>query len=247
LTGLHEIPIALAQTTEVLRQCMKDGLVPARILLDQIPAQCKGDRRCERLPVACDGVSGSIPSADQKRPADAITKAAKGEILPSYERFATFVADEYARHGGTAIGLSSLLDGMRRYQAANHEQTTTDMTPAVIQALVLREIAWIDGLLTELAHRAEYSDLQSYRTALNGNPKYIATSADQILDHFLRYVGLMGPRLQELFLNYPRTKMVVEGFQPRDPRWQPIMPMEVSTGASRGEWLALRLTSAIRD
>jgi uncharacterized protein (DUF885 family) len=42
IARLHQIPRAFEQTIEVLRQGEKDGLMPVRILLEQIPAQCEG-------------------------------------------------------------------------------------------------------------------------------------------------------------------------------------------------------------
>ena len=42
VTQLHEIPTALAQTIEVLKQGEKDGLMPLRSLLEQVPEQCRG-------------------------------------------------------------------------------------------------------------------------------------------------------------------------------------------------------------
>ncbi len=42
IARLHQIPRAFEQTLEVLRQGEKDGLMPVRILLEQIPAQCEG-------------------------------------------------------------------------------------------------------------------------------------------------------------------------------------------------------------
>jgi uncharacterized protein (DUF885 family) len=41
IARLHQIPRAFEQTTEVLRQGEKDGLMPVRILIEQIPAQCQ--------------------------------------------------------------------------------------------------------------------------------------------------------------------------------------------------------------
>jgi uncharacterized protein (DUF885 family) len=41
IAPLHQIPPAFEQTI-VLRQGEKDGLMPVRILIEQIPAQCQG-------------------------------------------------------------------------------------------------------------------------------------------------------------------------------------------------------------
>jgi uncharacterized protein (DUF885 family) len=103
------------------------------------------------------------------------------------------------------IGLNSLPDGPRRYQQAIREQTTTDMSPAEIHALGLREVQRINGLLGNLPFKAGYKDLSSFRAALNSDPKYVPKSADQIVDDFRRYVGQMQPRLPEFFGVFPKN------------------------------------------
>ena len=39
---LHQIPRALQQTTEVLRAGERDGLMPPKVVVDQLPGQCEG-------------------------------------------------------------------------------------------------------------------------------------------------------------------------------------------------------------
>ncbi len=230
ITQLHEMPMAFEQTVEVLKQGEKDGLMPVRFLLEQIPAQCEGIIAEDPFLLPTKKFPSSISAADQKRLTGEIVSAANTEVLPAYKRFAAFVANDYAPHGRTAIGLSSLPDGARRYQNAIHEETTTDMTPAQIHALGLREIARINGLLTDLAHKAGYPDLKSFRAAINSDPKYIPTSADQIVEDFRHYVNQMEPRLPELFLDYPKTKLVVEAI----PASQPQMGTHHVDGSADG-------------
>jgi uncharacterized protein (DUF885 family) len=218
ITQLHEMPLAFEQTIEVLKQGEKDGLLPVRFLLEQIPAQCEGIIAEDPFLLPTTKFPSSIPAADQKRLTDEIVSAANNDVVPAYKRFAAFVANDYAPHGRTTIGLSSLPDGARRYQNAIHEETTTNMTPAEIHALGLREIARINGLLTDLAHKAGYPDLKSFRAAINSDPKYIPTSADQIVEDFRHYVNQMEPRLPELFLEYPKTKLVVEAIPASQPQ-----------------------------
>jgi uncharacterized protein (DUF885 family) len=218
ITQLHEMPLALEQTVEVLKQGEKDGLMPVRFLLEQIPAQCQGIVAEDPFLLPTTKFPTSISAADQKRLTDKIVSAANNEVLPAYKRFAAYVADDYAPHGRTAIGLSSLPDGARRYQNAIHEETTTNMTPAEIRALGLREIARINGLLTDLAHKAGYTDLKSFRAAINSDPKYIPTSSEQIVEDYRHYVSQMEPRLPELFLDYPKAKLVVEAVPESQPQ-----------------------------
>lgn len=227
---LHEMPQAFAQTIEVLKQGEEDRLMPVRSLLEQIPAQCQGIVAEDPFLLPTREFPSTISPTDQKRLTAEIFEITKTEVLPAYQHFAAFVANEYAPHGRTSIGLSSLPVGARRYQNAIHEETTTVMTPSEIHALGLREVARINNLLTDLAHKAGYPDLSSFRIALNNDPKYIPTSAEQIVDDFRRYVSQMDPHLSELFLDYPKTKLVVEAI----PASQPQMGTHHVDGSADG-------------
>lgn len=220
IARLHQIPRAFEQTIEVLRQGEKDRLMPVRILIEQIPAQCQGTIDDNPFLAPTKKFPASISEKDQKRLTEEIAQTANSEVLPAYRHFADFIAKDYAPHGRTTIGLNSLPDGARRYQQAIREQTTTDMSPAEIHALGLREVERINGLLTNLAVKAGYKDLNSFRAALNSDPKYVPKSADQIVDDFRRYVGQMQPRLPELFGVFPKTPLTVEAApasQPNNP------------------------------
>jgi uncharacterized protein (DUF885 family) len=220
IARLHQIPRAFEQTIEVLRQGEKDGLMPARILLEQIPAQCEGTIAEDPFLAPTKNFPASVPDEAQKRLTEKIEQAVNSEVLPAYRYFADFIAKDYAPHGRTTIGLNSLPDGARLYQQAIREQTTTDMAPAEIHALGLREVERINGLLNALALKAGYKDLSSFRTGLNNDPKYVPKSPDQIVDDFRRYVGQMQPRLPELFGVFPKTPLTVEAApasQPNNP------------------------------
>jgi uncharacterized protein (DUF885 family) len=220
IARLHQIPRAFEQTIEVLRQGEKDGLMPVRILLEQIPAQCEGTIAEDPFLAPTKMFPASISAEDQKRLTEKIEQAVNSEVLPAYHHFADFIAKDYAPHGRTTIGLNSLPDGARRYQQAIREQTTTDMSPAEIHALGLREVERINGLLADLAVKAGYKGLSSFRAALNGDPKYVPKSPDQIVEDFRRYVGQMQPRLPELFGVFPKNPLTVEAApasQPNNP------------------------------
>ena len=220
IARLHQIPRAFEQTLEVLRQGEKDGLMPVRILLEQIPAQCEGTITENPFLAPTKKFPASISAEDQGRLTAEIVEVVDSEVLPAYRRFAEFIAKDYAPRGRSTIGLNSLPEGARRYQQAIREQTTTDMSPAEIHALGLREVERINGLLTNLALKAGYKDLSSFRAAINSDPKYIPKSADQIVEDFRRYVGQMQPHLPELFGVFPKTPLTAEAApasQPNNP------------------------------
>ena len=217
IARLQQIPRVFQQTIDVLRQGEKDGLMPPRVLLEQVPVECQGVLSDDPFLQPTKKFPGSIGAADQKRLTAEITKAVNTEVLPAYRQFSEFISKEYAPHGRTTLGLSGLPDGARRYQQAIKEQTSTAMSAADIHTLGLGEVERITGLLTKLAHEQGYADLRSYRAALNSNPKYIPKSADQIVEDFRGYVTKMQPKLHELFNVYPTTPLTVEAVPSSQP------------------------------
>ena len=79
------------------------------------------------------------------------------------------------------------------------------MTADEIHQLGLREVDRIQAEMTVIAKKEGFADLTSFRASLKTNPKYIPTSAEQILDDFRRYIAQMEPKLPELFTLLPKS------------------------------------------
>jgi uncharacterized protein (DUF885 family) len=207
---LHQVPGVLSQTTQVLRAGMKNKLMPVRFLLEKIPAQCQGIIDANPFLSPTKKYPASISAEDQKRLTQQITDAINVEVLPAYKAFATFIRSEYAPQGRTILSVTSLPDGEKRYLNNIYSRTTTHMTADEIHQLGLREIDRIQGEMLAIAKKAEFTGLASFRASLKTNPKYIPTSAEQILDDFRRYIAQMQPRLPELFTSLPKSPVTVE-------------------------------------
>jgi uncharacterized protein (DUF885 family) len=210
IARLHQIPRVLTQTTEVLRVGMKDNLMPVRFLLEKVPGQCTGIIEADPFLIPTKKFPASISAEDQKRLTDEITAAINTDVIPAYRSFATFVAQDYAPHGRTALSVTSLPNGIKRYQNDIHGRTTTNLTPDQIHTLGLNEIARITAEMTVLAHKAGFADLAAFRASINSNPKWTPTSAEQILDDYRHYIGQMQPKLVDLFTFIPGTPVTVE-------------------------------------
>lgn len=214
ISRLHQIPRALSQMTEVLRAGMKDKLMPVRFLAEKIPAQCDGIIANDPFLRPTKKYPAGISPEDQKRLTAEITEAVNAEVLPAYRKFADFIKNEYAPQGRTTLSIMSLGDGEKRYANDIYGRTTTHMTPDEIHQLGLREMDRIEAEMTAIAKKEGFSDLESFRASLKTNPKYIPTSADQILDDFRRYIAQMEPKLPQLFTLLPKSPVTVEAIPP---------------------------------
>jgi uncharacterized protein (DUF885 family) len=210
ISRLHQIPAALAQSTDVLRVGMQDKLVPVRFIAEKIPEQCEGIVAADPFLQPTKKYPAGISPEDRKRLTQAITDAVNHEVLPAYKKFAEFTRNEYAPHGRAEISIESLPDGKKRYENDIVARTTTHMTPDEIHELGLREIDRIEGEMTAIAKKLGFADLAAFRASLKNNPKYIPTSAEQILDQYRHYITQMEPKLPELFTLRPKSPVTVE-------------------------------------
>jgi uncharacterized protein (DUF885 family) len=210
ISRLHQIPRALSQVTEVLRAGMKDKLMPVRFLAEKIPAQCEGVIAADPFLQPTKKYPADISAEDQKRLTQEITDAVNNDVLPAYKKFAEFVRTEYAPQGRSTLSIMSLPDGQKRYENDIYARTTTHMTPDEIHELGLREIDRITAEMTAIAKKEGFADLASFRASIKTNPKYVPTSAEQILDDFRHYISQMETKLPELFTLLPKSPVTVE-------------------------------------
>src|SRR4051812_1140654 len=210
IARLHQIPRVLKQITEVLRAGEKDGLMPPKIVVDQLPGQCEGIVASNPFLLPLKKFPASFSEADQQRLTAAMTKAAHEEVLPAYKELAAFLRDEYAPKGRTAISVESLPDGKRRYTEAVKAMTTVDITPEAVHEVGLKEVARITAEMTKLAQAQGYKDLAAFRAAIHSDPKWQPKNESQIVADFKKYIDEMQPRLPELFGLLPKSPVTVE-------------------------------------
>ena len=228
---LHQIPRALNQVTEVLRAGMKDKLMPVRFLAEKIPGQCDGIIAADPFLRPTKKYPASISAEEQKRLTEEITEAVNTDVLPAYKTFATIIRTEYAPQGRTTLSITSLPDSEKRYEHDIYARTTTHMSPDEIHQLGLREIDRIEAEMTVIAKKAGFPDLASFRASLKTNPKYIPTSAEQILDDFRHYIAQMEPKLPQLFTLLPKSPVTVEAI----PEFQAAAATHYVTGTPDGK------------
>ncbi|MEA2464100.1 MAG: hypothetical protein QOJ98_1847, partial [Acidobacteriota bacterium] len=191
IVRLRKFPKLLDDTVVNMRKGMAAGLMPPRFLLEKVTEQAQGiaDAKPEESPFAepLKSFPDTFAEADRQRIRTEVVAAIGQHIIPAYQRFATFVRDEYAPKGRTEVGVWSLPDGRDRYAFQVRNMTTTDMQPEAIHELGLREVARIEGEMRQIAQKLGFSDLAAFNKSLETNPAAKPTSGQQILDLYRKY------------------------------------------------------------
>jgi uncharacterized protein (DUF885 family) len=223
ITRLKLLPVLFDQTIVQMRKGLAEGLMPPRILLEQVVTQSNG---IATTPVAqspfthpFDKFPDAVPEADRKRLREAGLAAVKDSVIPAYVKFTAFVKDEYAPKGRTEPGAWSLPDGAAWYAFRVKESTTTNLTPEEIHQLGLEQVKEIESRMLAVVNQLGYKDMKSFKAAVDADPKLHAHSREEILDLYRKYEDQMYARLPQLFGRLPKSKlevMPVEAFREKE-------------------------------
>src|SRR5947207_8420152 len=210
ISRLHQIPRVLEQTTEVMRQGEKDGLMPPKLVLEKLPGQCDGIIAANPFLEPTKKFPAEFSDADKKRLTDEMTKAINDDVFPAYKKFAEFLRTEYDPKGRPELAIESLADGKRRYSEAVKTMTTVNTAPAEIHDIGRKEVERVAAEMTKVAQSHGYKDLASFRAAVSNDSKCRQTSGQQLLDDYRKYIHQMEPKLPELFGLLPKSPVTVE-------------------------------------
>jgi uncharacterized protein (DUF885 family) len=213
IARLKKIPRSFDATVIQMRNGMKDGLIPPKILLVQVAEQTENiaKQQPEKTPFAQPILTfpKNFSQADRTRLSREIIAAIRDYDLPAYKKFLSFVRKEYAPKGRTDIGLWALPNGEERYTYAIRQLTTTDMLPEDIHQLGLREVARIEVEELNIVQTLGFTDLKSFNVSLKVNPAIHPKSRQQILDEYKRYTNQMWKQLPKLFGRLPKARLEI--------------------------------------
>jgi uncharacterized protein (DUF885 family) len=236
ISRLHQIPRVLAQATEDMRAGMRDHLVQPRYLLEKTVLQAKdiAGKKVEDSPFSqpVRSFPSGIADAEQRRLREAVYAAITKEVAPAYSRLADFLRDQYVPQGRTEYGIWSLPDGEDRYQYYVKVMTTTDMTPAEIHQLGLKQVAEIEAEMLQLAREQGSNDLSTFNQHIRKAPALHGTTGESLLASYKRYTEQMYLKLPQLVGHLPKNKLEVV---PMDAfRAANSVPADYSIGAGDG-------------
>jgi uncharacterized protein (DUF885 family) len=233
ISRLHRFPVQFAQVTELMRQGIKDGVMPPKFLMEKVSEQA---RRVAETPLADSPFTmplkhfpDSIPAAEREEIAKDVNAAVTNGIVPAYLKFSDFVRDEYAPKGRTEFGVWSLPDGDARYAFDVKQSTTTAMTPEEIHQLGLQQVAEIETAEKAIADKLGFADLAAMRASIQTDPKLHVKSEEAILDLYRGYIDQMYTKLPALFNHLPKARVTVvaiEAYRAKESstEYQPAAP-----------------------
>ena len=236
LARLRQMPRVFDEVITNMRQGIRDRLMPPRYLLEKVAPEAEdvarqtGENSVFYKPLK--QFPSGVPDADQKRLRDAVLKTVSDQIIPAYERFSKFMRDEYAPKGRVEPGVWALPNGQARYQHEIRRMTTTDLSPDQIHEIGLKELKQTEAEMIAVAKQFGFNDLASFNEHIKNDRKLYATSGQQVLDLYAKYVRDMEPELPKLFGRLPKAKLVAIPMD--EARAKNAVPADYTTGTADG-------------
>jgi len=146
----------------------------------------------------------TIPEADwaamQARARTIITET----LNPAYRRHLDFYRSEYLPHCAHSDSISAQPGGAEYYAFQVRSNTTTDLTPQQIHDIGLREVARIRAEMDAVAREAGSPSREAYIQDLRTNPRYYATTPEQLMQATARVLKTIDGQLPAYFGTLPR-------------------------------------------
>jgi uncharacterized protein (DUF885 family) len=210
LARLAAYPRRLDQELAFLREGMVLGWVPPRSVLDRVLAQL--DLQLSAAPdrgpffEPFGRLGSDIPEVERTALQARARRSIADDVLPAVRRLRDFVVDEYLPKAPADGSLAGYPDGAAVYAEQVREGTTTDLTPAQIHAIGLREVerlrSEMDAVRREVGFEGDFAAFVRY---LNTDPKFFHKDGEALIDGYRAIAKKIDPELPKLFAVLPRA------------------------------------------
>lgn len=216
LTRLRAFPAYARQHIAIMRTGMERGFTLPRVVLDGYEVTIASH--------LADAAEGSVfwppfaqfPAGVPEREHERLRQAGRTAILDSvvrgYREFLDFMVREYIPNARTTIGASELPNGRAYYAHLVRVHTTLDLSPDSVHRLGLAEVERIRTEMEQVIQRTSFrGDFAAFLRFLRTDPRFYATTPDDLLKEAAWIAKRMDGKLPSLFATLPRQPY---GIQP---------------------------------
>ncbi|AMM52267.1 hypothetical protein TH61_15175 [Rufibacter sp. DG15C] len=148
-----------------------------------------------------------VPAADRARLTEAYKKAITTQLVPTYQKLATFLQKEYLPKARTTTGIADVPGGKDIYNYYVKYWTTTDKTPDEIYETGKKEVARIRAEMEKVKNQVGFKgDMNAFFQHLKSDPKFMPyKKPEDVLNAFRAIQARIEPNLSKMFGRTPKT------------------------------------------
>ncbi len=215
LARLAAFPEYVAQHVALMRSGLERGMTLPRIVLEgyevTIESHVARDPKESVFYRPFEDFGVGVPKSERQRIREAGVNAITDSVVPGYRSFLEFMLGEYVPGARNTLGASELPDGEAYYASRIRHFTTLDMSAEEIHQLGLSEVARIRAEMQEIIEGVGFEgDFAAFLDFLRTDPRFYATTPEQLLKEAAWLAKRMDAALPALFKTLPRQPYGVE-------------------------------------
>lgn len=194
----------------LMRRGIDAGLTPPAVIMrdsvSQATAHVVDDPEQSLLLTNISETSiAKVPAAKWSAIRTKILAAIRDRVVPSYERFADFLRDEYVPNCRGSIAARALPDGRQLYLEQIRKFTTLELTADELHQTGIDENARIREEMEAIRERVAFDgDLPQFLQHLRTDPKFYAETPEELLKEVAYILKRADGRLPDVFGRLPR-------------------------------------------
>jgi len=209
LARLEALPKNVEQNIELLREGLKRGYSPPKLMLRDVPEQIAGLIPADVLASPLLEPFNKFPAAFSEGEKARLTDSAKllysSGIVPAIQKLHDYVAKTYIPACRESIAATALPNGAAAYAFHVRWQTTTNLTPQQIHEIGLSEVkrirAGMDKIIASTGFKGSFHDFTEF---LRTEPHFFYDQPDDLVNGYRIITKKIDPELAHLFGKLPR-------------------------------------------
>ncbi len=210
LRRLAALPVYLDQYAAQLQRAASEKRTQPRVIMERVLPQLQMQsidkpedspyfERFRQYPVA-------VPEVDRQRLTAEARRVIADAVVPAYRRFTSVFRDVYLPACRETVGIWDTPDGRAFYANRARYHTTTNLTPAEIHAIGLKEVARNRAEMLDVMREVGFSGtLQDFFVHLRTDPQFYYATPDELFRAYVYTAKMIEPELPRLFGKLYRT------------------------------------------
>ncbi len=153
----------------------------------------------------------SFSNEDKQKLSDQLDALITGTLIPSYQKLAVFLQNEYLPKSRNSIGYDDLPNGVALYKYLIRYWTTTNKTAEEIYQTGLSEVKRIHAEMELVKTQTGFQgELPAFFTYIKTDSRFTPyQSPGEVLDAFRKIQATIDPNLKKLFGHTPKMKFEI--------------------------------------
>ena len=209
LARMAAVPALVTQTITLMREGLKAGRMPPKVLMQRVPAQIAvqivSDATQSPFYAPLRTFKAGVPEADRAALQAEAQQIILTKLVPAYRELQAVFEREYLPKARDSIAATDQPDGAAYYALLVRSFTSTPLTPKEIHDIGLAEVARLDAAMEKTKSEAGFKgSMAEFFHFLRTDPRFFSKTPADLLRAYRDVSKRIDPELVKISKTLPR-------------------------------------------